>query len=486
VTLSSTGPRRRAQKAQRRVSARGLLPSLLVVVLAVVAVLLFRPADTVEPVAGVGSASGAPAGAPVSAPVRHGLLSCPSPAPSATSTRIAVGSAPLPGHGDRGQVGASVPGGPSARLPLGRGTLADVPQGVAGAEAVIEAKGELAAGLFGFRSDRGPHWSAAVPCGPPRASWWFTGAGASLDHGSTLLISNLDPGVAVVDVRVYGPDGEVPTVSARGIALAPGTRKVLDLRDLAPQVDDMTLSVRATRGRVAAAVQDRYATGPGPATGESWLPDQPRPMRVVRLAGLPAKAERRTLLVANPSELQAVVRVEVSGRSGSFTPTGLEAVQVAPGTVSAIDLSDIVRNEDVTVSLRSRVPVTATVRSTTAGDASYAAAVLPLSGPGALPVLAGADTAVVLGAREVAGEARAAAYDERGTEVGSVELVLHAGSTRTWAPPARAAYVVVTPVTGLLFGASVSSGHGPGVPVALPLVALPVRLRQPFVVPAFG
>ena len=154
--------------------------------------------------------------------------------------------------------------------------------------------------------------------------------------------------------------------------------------------------------------------------------------------------------------------------------------------MSAVDLSDIVGNEDATVSLRSRVPVTATVRSTTSGDASYAAAVLPLSGPGALPVLSGADTAVVLGARDVAGAARVAAYDERGTEVGSVELVLRAGYTRPWAPPAGAAYVVVTPVTGRLFGAAVSSGRGSGEPVALPLVTLPVRLRQPVVVPAFG
>ena len=58
VTLSSTGPRRRAEKAQRRGSASGLLPALLVVALAVAAVLLFRPADTVEPVPGVGSTSG--------------------------------------------------------------------------------------------------------------------------------------------------------------------------------------------------------------------------------------------------------------------------------------------------------------------------------------------------------------------------------------------------------------------------------------------
>ena len=254
----------------------------------------------------------------------------PSPAPSATSTRIAVGSAPLPGLGDRGQVRVTVPGGPSARLPLGRGTLGDVPRRAAGAEAVIEAQGELAAGLFGFRSDSGPRWSAAVPCGTPRASWWFTGAGASLDHGSTLLVSNVDPGVAVVDVRVYGPDGEVPTVSTRGIVLAPGTRKVLDLRDLAPQVDDITLSVRVTRGRVAAAVQDRYATGPGPATGESWLPDQPRPARLVRLAGLPAEAQRRTLLVANPSELQAVVRVDVSGGPVPSPPPGSKPSRSLP------------------------------------------------------------------------------------------------------------------------------------------------------------
>ena len=202
-------------------------------------------------------------------------------------------------------------------------------------------------------------------CASPRSEWWFTGAGAGLDHSSTLLLANLDPGPAVVDLRVLGPDGELRGAGTRGIVVAPHSRKRVDLTGVAPQVDDLALDVHASRGRVVAAVDDSLRSSPTASEGLEWLAATDRPARRLHLAGVPGTAGGRTLLVANPSTLEAAVDVGVSGPSGTFAPAGLGPVTVAPGTIESVDVSRAVpAGEASGIRLRSRVPVVAALRST--------------------------------------------------------------------------------------------------------------------------
>ena len=105
---------------------------------------------------------------------------------------------------------------------------------------------------------------------------------------------------------------------------------------------------------------------------------------------MPATSGSTRLLVANPSDLEAVVEVRVAGRSGAFAPEGLEPITVAPGTIEQLDLSDVLpKKEAVALRLRSRVPVVASVRVTDGGDqvavavASRARTVPPTRAPSA-------------------------------------------------------------------------------------------------------
>lgn len=395
-------------------------------------------------------------------------------------TSVRLGLVPGPGLGSGGRVRSG------AGVELTRGRLVTVPS--AGGPAV-RAGGAAAAGLFGFRADRRPGRTLAVaPCVAPRARWWFTGAGAVLDHSSTLLLANLDPGTAVVDLRVLGPDGDVNTVATTGIVLAPGSRKRFDLADLAPETDDLAVEVRAERGRVAAAVTDALRTAPDAAWREDYLPGTARPGRALVLAGLPRTAQRRTLLVANPSELEAVVDVAVSGRSGSFTPTGSTQTSVAPGAVATVDLTRLLGgDEPAAVRLRSSQAVLAVVRSLQDDDETYAAPAAALSGPAAAPLVAGARATVQLTAGTVAARARVVAYDARGGRLGATTMSMGPAATSAWSPKAGAGYVVVSPTTG-------RSGRGSGTVqgavsyrggglAAVPLVDLPLRELRPGVEP---
>ncbi len=227
----------------------------------------------------------------------------------------------------------------------------------------------------------------------------------------------------------------------------------------------------------------------GADAGREWLSGVDRPSRTLRLDGLPAGDQAHTLVVANPSDLEAVVEVEVSGSSGRFVPTGLDPVSVAPGVVDAVDLSDVVpQGEPVAVRLTSRVPVVASVRSRTRTDHQYAAPTLSLVGPAVAPLDRDTTASVQLTAGDVDAQAELTAYDARGERLAGTTLDVPATATAAWAPSGRAAaYVVVRPVTGRVHGAVVYAAGRDGTAVAtVPLVALPFRVEQATVVPYSG
>ena len=364
-----------------------------------------------------------------------------------------------------------------------RGALRTLEAPTAGAALVVTATGEPAVGRATFQVDRSPDDAlvGVQECLPPRARWWFTGGGAGLDHRSRLVMANVDPGPAVVDVVVHGPDGVVDSVDTRGITIAPGDVRTIDLVEVAPQTEELAVHVEASRGRVVAGLADAFATSPAATPGHEWVPVQPEAARVVRLAPLPRRAERRTLVLANPTDREALVDVEVSGEGGAFAPTDVAQVRVPPGSVVSADLDQVVGDDASAVVLRSPVPVTATVRSAVGADVSYAAAVPVLTGP-AVAVLAGGTRADIhLTAGDDAATATVTAYTADGGEVESVELELPPTATLAWSPEGAADYVVVTPGEGGVAGGVALAGSA-GLS-QVPLRPLPVALRQPVVVP---
>jgi hypothetical protein len=483
MSTADHGARRRA--AQRRAPRPdpALLTGLVLVLLAGAAVLLTLPARV---------AGGADAGtdAAVGAFVDHAVVVCPDEEPGrGTTTSVQLGLAPAQGEvrPAEGGIVRQGPVGSAAGKPL------DLPRGVLASVAgsggpAVEADGGAAAGLFGVRTDARGQALGVASCVTPRAQWWFTGAGAGLDHSSSLLLANVDPGPAVVDLRVLGPDGEVDTVATTGITIAPHTVHRVDLSDIAPQTDDLAVSVHANRGRVAAHVTDTYrgrTTGP---SGQEWLAGTELPSRTLRLAGLPARSRSTALLVANPSELEAVVEVRIAGRSGTFAPSGLEPVTVPPGAVRTVDLGEsLPRREAVALRLRSRVPVVASARAVVPGDHLYAVPVSPLVGPAAAVLPRGADSSVQLTAGAVPADVSVTSYTAGGDQVERADLRIDPTATRAWSPRRRADYVVVAPSTapgaGVVHGGVVHQGDGVA---AGPLTALPLRVVRPVVRPGVG
>lgn len=471
--MSTPTPGRRiAARARRRPDAAVLAGAALVVL----ALVLLVVADRVE-----AEPEAPPRASAV--PVGEVTAACAaSPVPG--RREVSTLAAALPDAEGEGRLVAGAAGEEPTQIRGARGERVDVdvPARAADAAVTVAATGAQALGRVTFQVDRarGGERLAVQACPQPRSRWWFTGAGAGLDHTSVLTLVNLDPGAAVVDVLALGADGPIDSVGTRGITIGPGEVHTLDLVDVAPQADELAVHVEASRGRVVAVMADGLTEGPAGAAGQEWLPGQSRPARELRLAPLPRRADRRTLLVANPGDREALVEVALAGEAGTFVPTGVGPVRVPPGTVVTQDLGDAVGAEPTAVVLRSTVAVTAAVRSVSGGgDHAYAAVVRPLRRPAAA-VLPVAGAAVHLTAGEDGGTARVTSYSAAGEEVATEDVEVPAASTVTWQPGRDATSVLVTPVIGQLWGGVALTGDGLS---QIALRELPVTLRRPPVVP---
>lgn len=467
---------RRQHRGRRVATTRRPRPTLtrsgvaaaVLVTLAGVAVGTVRPAATEE-------STGRAASGEL---VTHVLRVCPdSGGHAGGAAGVQVGSVPVPGVGDSGSVRLGPLGEQPDTVPLRRGESREIDAGRA--STAVQAEGDVAAGLFAFRAAGSGADMSTTGCPEPRAAWWFTGAGATLDHTSTLVLANADPGPAVVDVTMFDPHGAVDAVGTRGMTIAPHSQREISLTDVAPQSDEVAIHVEASRGRVAAAVADEYAARPGARPGAAWLTPAARPTRVLRLGGTTGPADRRSLLVANPSDLEALVEVQVAGPSGTFTPADLKTLRVPPGAVEVADVTSVTGKDPQAIRLRSRVPVLASLRSVRGGEVSYSGMVAPLRGPAAAPVPPGSRPEVLLTAGAAAGQARVTAYDAKGRRVDRWSGDVPEGTTTSWAPKRGADYVVVDALEGAVSGAvSYSGGAG-----RVPLTDVPLRLPRPAVEP---
>jgi hypothetical protein len=291
-------------------------------------------------------------------------------------------------------------------------------QAVGSVPITITAPRDVARGAFAGQQARAGKGFAWVPCPEARARWWFVGAGgAVVTHDTVLTLTNPRPGTAVVDVSVYGPEGLVESPGLKGVTVASGAVRTVDLAKAAPGVGNLAVSVIASRGLVAVSAADRISPGSVGSTVHEWLPPQSLPALESTLAGLVPSPGSASLIVVNPGRTDAIVKVELIGATGTFVPKALPPFTVGPQAVATLPATAVFDGSPVAVRISSNRPVTATVRSVKAGDLSMSTGVRAIRGGTAFAVPQGTGQ-VVLSSLRTGATIRVTAYDARGRSMG--------------------------------------------------------------------
>ncbi len=333
---------------------------------------------------------------------------------------------------------------------------------------------------------------AVAPCTPTGDSWWFAGVDTSVGSISRLVLSNPTPAVAVVDLTFYGPKGIESAVGARGIPIAPRSRQSLDLARFAPGRDALTLRVKATRGRVAAAVNLARVNGVSPA-GNEWLASsEPPATEVLVNAGDSGDGEQH-LVITNPSGREALVQVRVLDVNGPFTPKSLTNLRIKPGRTVVKNVSAdteasaaallVTTDQEQSIVLASLLSENASAPV----DLSSSSSSQVLDGPAVIPAFAGTRLSLAFASAQAGGGAvRVQGYDDSGKPVGEpTRVAVKAKTTKTVdVGVARATTYLVATVDDGSRLQGVATYHGPAGVSAIPIVSGPTTVTRPAVRPA--
>jgi hypothetical protein len=197
---------------------------------------------------------------------------------------------------------------------------------------------------------------AMASCLAPQAEHWFSGVDVSEKAQADLVLVNLDATDAVVDLVAYGSGGRLS--APRGLTVEGNSTSTISLGVIARGDEPITVKVSTSQGRVAAFVRQLTWDGNNPF-GADWVPAGLGAQLDQVIPGVPAGAGRRTLVVTNPSDRTADVKLDVLTAAGLSELTDAQRVQVPPGVTKTVELATGLAGVASGLRLSSNYPVVA-------------------------------------------------------------------------------------------------------------------------------
>lgn len=217
-------------------------------------------------------------------------------------------------------------------------------------------------------------------CTAADTDFWFPGASTAGSRSDYVHLTNPDDSAAVVDIELYGKDGDLKSTVGEGITVQPHSSEPVLLSTLAnAQQEDLTVHVSVRSGRVAAAVQALDEK-----LGGDWLGASTDPGDSLVLPGIPKDATDVRLIAFAPGDSDADLKVRLSSPSGQITPAGNDTLHVKAGMTTAVDLGNVTRGEAGSLVLMpgdSHVPVVAALRVLRGKGDKQEAAFIPATAP---------------------------------------------------------------------------------------------------------
>lgn len=191
------------------------------------------------------------------------LLRPPEADAAATTGAVAVGSSTVTSGSATAGAATGGPGVRTSRLQApevqgGASTEASV-LAVAGAEGDDPTELAGAASQIATQSDLAG--LAAAPCSEATSESWLVGGGTTTGRTTFVVLDNPSGVSSTVDLAISGEDGAVSAPGASGINVPAGSRRVLSLAGLAPDLSSPAIHVQSRGGQVVATLEQSTVRG---------------------------------------------------------------------------------------------------------------------------------------------------------------------------------------------------------------------------------
>ncbi|MFG2783286.1 DUF5719 family protein [Streptomyces prunicolor] len=218
-----------------------------------------------------------------------------------------------------------------------------------------------------------------VNCTAPDTEFWFPGASTATGRTDYVHLTNPDDSAAVVDIQLYGKDGDLKSTVGEGITVEPHASEPILLSTLTDDEEtDLTVHVSVRSGRVGASVQALDSK-----LGGDWLAASTDPAGSLVMPGIPKDATSVRLIAFTPGDSDADLKVRLSSPTGMITPAGHETVHVKAGMTTAVDLGDVTRGDPGSLVLTptdQSVPIVAALKVVRGKGSKQETAFIPATG----------------------------------------------------------------------------------------------------------
>jgi len=271
---------------------------------------------------------------------------------------------PVAGTGDPVERLVQVP-------PLGSATvrLADVlagPGAAAGSSGASSAGASIVSpgGLVAQQSIKTPEGAAVGPCASAASDRWYTAIGSTAANATLLLpLLNPFPDDAIVSLSFLTDQGRAVPGDLQGVVVPGRSVLVVDIGQHVRRRDAVSAEVVARRGRLVVGRSFRKGAGSStalaaPSPAPTWyLP-----------GGVRAEGATNRLVVANPSDQDAEVSVELRLQEGVIEPFTL-AVPAQDRAELNLDDARVPRGVPYAIAVRSLEDVPVVAERSTEGRA---------------------------------------------------------------------------------------------------------------------
>lgn len=307
-----------------------------------------------------------------------------------------------------------------------------------------------AAALLTYTADDGDlRGLATAGCRQPDNNLWIVGANTTLGQTALLTVANPSSTPALVDLGLYGAEGQIDAPGGRGILIPPGGTESVVLGGMAPDENRLAVKVHSSGGSVTASIQQSALRDLTPG-GVEYLTAaaDPSTKQVVtgvriqdeqdaaKIADQPGYASTKPVLqVAVPGSTEAVAQVRVFGPDGEQPLDGDGVMTVPGGSVQEITLDELPEGT-FTIQVSADVSIVASARMSKGTkpsepvDMAYATSSSRMGTQHVIPVAADVDSRLVFGAPAGDAEVELTPLDAGGNPGQSTTVQVAAGTTR--------------------------------------------------------
>lgn len=266
---------------------------------------------------------------------------CPFPSEEDATALVStanVGGRPVhvraSGNADAGVLG-------SRELDLAPRRMAAIPAGDLGGRvaAIVESFGQRSV-THGLVTVPGVGAASARCAEQPWTRWLFASASTARGEKVTLLLLNAFEEEATIRVRILAPDGDTVPARLRDVHVPQRSQLEVPLADFYPESASFGVEVVATRGRVVVTRYLRASTREGLRGLDLDLGELAPSTRWGMAGGEVQPGGAEILLLANPGEVEALVRIIVHTEAEQLTPGPLQELPVPAGKQVAVNLAE--------------------------------------------------------------------------------------------------------------------------------------------------